>query len=242
MNDLPDHQVPFGPLDLSLGDLKAFIEATTSEALKTPETTQAETSSSAAVEQKWRLFEKRLTYAWNFFDFHAKQRMTMFNYFLILVGFVISAYATLLKDGYCLASTFLAGVGAALALMFQFLDRRNEELVHVAESVLVSLESDVLFSGYKRNIMWPQRRRWLGRMEERPTIRQLGILLRQAADVEEADGVAGKKLGKSKYEHGMWLPRFQFSILLIFVVLAIFPWWHEITAFLSHHLHKFWGQ
>ncbi len=227
MNDLPDHQVPFGPLDLSLGDLKAFIEATESEALKTPETPKAETSSSATIEQKWRLFEKRLTYAWNFFDFHAKQRMTMFNFFLILVGFVVSAYATLLKDGYCLASTVLAVAGAIFACIFLLLDRRNEELVHIAEAVLVSLESDVLFAGYKRRISWPKRRRWYGKMDEKPRVRLLGILLRQAADESE------RKLGKSCYEHGTWLPVFQFCIILTFAVLARLPWVHEITVF--HH-------
>ena len=35
--------------------------------------------------------EVRFQYAWNWFEFHAKQRTTMFNYFLVSVGIFANA-------------------------------------------------------------------------------------------------------------------------------------------------------
>src|SRR6266700_6624273 len=143
MNDSSDNPTPKGSMDLSLNDLKAVKGV-----LPLP----------AEIELKWRLFEKRFDYAWDCFDFHAKQRMTMFNYFLIFVGFVITGYANLLKDGSYWISTALALVGPGLTVVFVVLERRNEELVNIAEDVLESLESDVLFDEYEREILWPHRR------------------------------------------------------------------------------------
>ena len=169
------------------------------------------------IELKRWLFEQRLTYAWNFFDFHAKQRMSMFNFFLIFVGFVISAYATLLKDGYCTVSSILAFTATVLTCFFIRLERRNEELVFIAEDVLTSLECDVLFEGYNREVVWPHRRSWwLGQMNKKQELKPSGIFRRQ----KEED----KEFKPSKNEHGKWLPRFQIAIVVIFGILAVLPW------------------
>lgn len=186
---------------------------------------------------KW-LFERRLDYAQAFFDHHAKQRMSMFNFFLIFVAFVVSGYATLLKGDDCRIATVLALIAATLTVVFIFLDRRNEELVHITEDVLESLESGVLFSGYKGEIWWPRRREWWGRMKtgKQRESRQLGIFLRQRYDQE--DGMfEGKKLGRSRYEHGWWLPGFQCCIAIMFLLLAILPWVHGSMSFCQYALH-----
>lgn len=172
-------------------------------------------SQGKSAELKRWLFEQRFNYAWNFFDFHAKQRMSMFNYFLISVGFVMGTYFTLLKDGYCQGAAFLAVGGTVLTAIFLFLDRRNEELVHVAEAVLESLESDVLFTKYDREILWPMRRGF-ERMKEKRQKRPVGIFSREAADE--------KDIGRSWYRHGRWMPWFQLAIVVTFLVLSILPW------------------
>jgi len=135
----------------------------------------------------------------------------MFNFFLLFTGLFVNAYVTVFKENLYLLSTILALFGAALTVIFVFLERRNEELVHIAENVLESLESDVLFSEYNREIPWPRRRNWLGRMKgkDHRELRAIGILLRQI---------------KSQYSHGKWLPWFQYLIVLTFLFLAIFPW------------------
>ncbi len=163
------------------------------------------------IDNKWRLFEARYAYAWDYFDFHAKQRTTVFNFFLIVAGLFVNAYITAFKDvkpedGYVLM-TILAMAGALITVFFAFLDRRNEELVHIAEDVLESLETDVLFAGYERPVLFPRRRTLLGRMkiEKGRRSRKLGILMRQAID--DAD----EQVGRSKFSHGTWLPLLQYQ-------------------------------
>jgi hypothetical protein len=163
--------------------------------------------------KKW-LFEKRLEYARYFFDHHAKQRMTMLNFFLIFVGLTLSAYSSLVKDGQSNVASPLALFGALLTLVFVFLDRRNEELVHVAEDVLGTLENDVLFFGYNRDVEVPRRRK-LMRLNASSTRRPLGIFRRQGWDQ--------KDYKRSFYEHGTWVPVLQLALLALFVVLSFLP-------------------
>lgn len=181
--------------------------------------------------EKW-LFDKRLEYARFFFDHHAKQRMSMFNFFLVFLGLVLSAYATLFKDAHYVTAGFLGFIASILTLFFIFLERRNEELVHISEDVLESLESDALFCGYDRPILWP-RRRGLWRMKESESIkRPLGIFRRQTADkhgrirTKEGQFIEVEKCerGGSPYEHGIWMPAFQAVVLTVFVILCIAPW------------------
>ena len=37
-----------------------------------------------------------ISYAWNYFDFHAKQRIQMFNFFILIFGVMASAVGLLL--------------------------------------------------------------------------------------------------------------------------------------------------
>ena len=198
--------------------------------------------------QRW-LFERRLQYGVEFFKFHADQRMKMFQFFLVFVGLFAGAYATLLTKGYDFDSSLLGLIAAILTLFFLFLEHRNEELVHIAEDVLASLESDVLFARYERPIPWP-RRRSLWRMGPRAlTVRPGGIFRREAADIygEFRDGKEppkscpncsqGKeKDSRSKFEHGKWLPRLQLAILGLFVVLAVLPWLPPVFYWCGHSI------
>jgi hypothetical protein len=228
MNNVLPEDTP-GPLDLTLDELTILVGSNVKKEEKGVEQNSMPDKAKFAVEQKWRLFENRLKYAWDYFDFHARQRTTMFNFFLIFVGFVLNAYATVLKDGHFDIAVFVAIAGAILIPFFLMFDRRNEELVHVAEAVLSSLEKDVLFTGYERTVKWPMRRKWWGRMRDESTKAQLGILLRQTAD-EEALDASGKKLGKSKYEHGRLYPLFQVVIGVLFLGLALYVLVQKITV------------
>ncbi len=194
------HRTPIESPDLSFEELRDNVDVT-------------------QIENKWRLFEARQSYAWNYFDFHAKQRTTMFNFFLLFAGLFVNAYVTVFKEHFYPLLTLLALFGVAITVIFIFLERRNEELVHVAEDVLESLESDVLFAKYDRDILWPRRRDLWGRKKKASRLsRPLGILLRQTKDDSDS------RCGVSQYSHGTWLPRFQYFIGLGFLILAIFPW------------------
>jgi hypothetical protein len=183
------------PLDITLTDLE-------------------EAQDYKAIEHKWKLFESRLDYAWKYFDFHAKQRTTMFNFFLLFTGLVINGYIQLQKGKFFLLSIIVALAGASISIIFIFLDRRNEELVHIAEDVLESLEKDVMFPEYRRVVNYPNRRNIFGKIKACRKERPLGILLRQTKDKDE--------VGPSAYAHGYWLPVIQYIIAATFFILAIY--------------------
>jgi hypothetical protein len=222
---------PFGSMDLSLNDL---------EGAATP--APAPTSAAATLELKKWLFERRLDYGWNFFNLEADQRMKMFNFFLLFVGFIVAGYATLLANGCLLLSAALACIAGYLTWCFICLDRRNEELVHIAGDILGSLESDVLFTGYDRPILWPRRRGLSGKMDcesepWRPIERPVGIFRRENADnygnareqlvdkeYEPCPSVFLARDGRSPYEHGKYIPRLQKGVLALFLILALLPW------------------
>lgn len=158
---------------------------------------------------KW-LAERRFEYAWRYFEFHAGQRMTVFNFFILFSGILANAYGLLFRAGEHFAAGAVAFTAAVISLFFLFLEHRNEELVHLAEDNLRKLENDFLFRGFEAEIAWPRRRRWLFWWEPSSKVtRQLGILLRQDAD------------GPSPYSHGIWIPVIQFLIAAAFLAAAV---------------------
>jgi hypothetical protein len=166
------------------------------------------------IEHQWKLYTARFEYAWRYFDFHATQRTTMFNFFVVFSGFLITACVALFQKGddglLVIASVF----GTATTGFFVCLERRNEELVHIAEEVLRALEQDVLFKNLRRTIQWPKQRKWWGEMVQRPTEVPLGIFVRQDYDEVQKH--------KSVYEHGNWLPMVQYAIGLVYLLFILF--------------------
>jgi len=93
-----------------------------------------------------KLTELRLKYAYDYFSFHAKQRTTMFNFFMVAVGLIATAVAQSFKDG--MPKEVLIGllvIGAILTIAFIFLDRRNVQLLQIAGDVLREIEETTLF-------------------------------------------------------------------------------------------------
>ncbi len=84
-----------------------------------------------------------LEHAWRYFDLHAQQRMSLFNYFLIASGSVAAGLAaSLQRSG--LFQILGTGLGALLILIsfvFWKLDQRSAFLVKHAEEALTELES-----------------------------------------------------------------------------------------------------
>ena len=101
----------------------------------------------------------RITYAWNAWEFHARQRLSMFNYFLVIIGIVINGYLTAFKD------TTLKGVlpalcllGLIVCLVFFVIDCRNREMLYFADDFLKQSEK-ALFSSPSREQDGPMIRR-----------------------------------------------------------------------------------
>ncbi|MEA2355979.1 MAG: hypothetical protein QOD61_2108 [Solirubrobacteraceae bacterium] len=90
--------------------------------------------------EKEQRLETELTYAWNWFQYHAGQRLTAFNFFLVIVGVVAVAFTKALEQGWTVLGAVVAGLGALISIGFLFLDVRNEELVNCGRAALAELE------------------------------------------------------------------------------------------------------
>ena len=85
-----------------------------------------------------------LYYAWDHFAYHAQQRQTVFNFFLLLVGGCVAAYSSTMGHGggeYNYFRSFLGAVLALASLVFWRLDQRNARLVKISEDALKELEA-----------------------------------------------------------------------------------------------------
>ena len=83
------------------------------------------------------------TYAWNYFAFHADQRMKVFQFYLVVTAALIAGFVALVPkargDFARLPSCVCFGV-AFLTTMFALLDRRNAHLVKNGERALAHLD------------------------------------------------------------------------------------------------------
>lgn len=76
-------------------------------------------------------------FAWSWFQYHASQRLTSFNFFLIIVGLLLVGYAQAIDHSWNGFGAALWLLGALVAACFLALDIRNDELVQYG---LVALE------------------------------------------------------------------------------------------------------
>jgi hypothetical protein len=87
-----------------------------------------------------------LYYAWDHFAYHAGQRQTVFNFFLLLIGGCVAAYGSIMGESgvpYNYFRSFLGVVLALGSLVFWRLDQRNARLVKVSEDALKDLEAQM---------------------------------------------------------------------------------------------------
>ena len=79
-------------------------------------------------------------YAWRWFDLHAKQRVSMFNFFLLSVGALATAYGLLFREQLYVVAAVAAFMGVFVSLVSCLLDVRNHELVKMGEKALKGVE------------------------------------------------------------------------------------------------------
>ena len=97
------------------------------------------------------LAQTKFEYAWRYFAYHAKQRVTMFNFFLLGSGVIANAYGLLLRGESHLQAGGVALVGLLVCVIFFMLDIRNRQLVHLGEDALRRVEKDYLLSSEQVN-------------------------------------------------------------------------------------------
>ena len=91
------------------------------------------------------LLQLKLDYAWRWFALHAKQRVAMFNYFLVASGILANAYGLLLREQLWEAAIVAASIGCMVGLVSLGLDVRNRQLVKLGEELLTDVEEKYLF-------------------------------------------------------------------------------------------------
>ena len=90
--------------------------------------------------------QMKFEYAWRYFAYHAKQRVTMFNFFLVGSGIIGNAYGLLLRGESHLQAGGIALIGFLVCAVFLMLDVRNHQLVRLGEDALRRVEQDYLLS------------------------------------------------------------------------------------------------
>lgn len=85
-------------------------------------------------------FAPALTYAWNWFSYHANQRLMAFHYFLIIVGILATGYVTCLDKRLYLMQVVIGLAGVLVSIAFLALDIRNTVLVDDGRDALRKLE------------------------------------------------------------------------------------------------------
>lgn len=83
-----------------------------------------------------------LEHAWNYFQLHAAQRITVFNFFVATSGLLVAALVFALRGGAETATlSMAAGVGlVALSFVFWKLDGRVSAMIKVSEAVIMKIE------------------------------------------------------------------------------------------------------
>jgi hypothetical protein len=86
--------------------------------------------------------EAKLNYAWAWFNYHASQRLTAFNFFLVLIGLLLVTYAQAVHNDWVAVGTAVAALGALVSVGFWALDVRNQELITCGVKALRELEDE----------------------------------------------------------------------------------------------------
>ena len=89
--------------------------------------------------------QARLDIGWKWFDFHAKQRTTIFNFFLLITGIILNAYVLAIRECLYQIAIALSVFGILQAIVFFLFDIRNRQLTAHAENVIEMVERTHLF-------------------------------------------------------------------------------------------------
>lgn len=91
---------------------------------------------------------ERLDLAWKYFDLHAKQRISLFNFFVLFSGLLTTGYVASIKESHIpLWLPFSIGVLQVFtSYVFYALDERNKNLTRHAEEAIKEIESSTSIS------------------------------------------------------------------------------------------------
>jgi hypothetical protein len=83
-----------------------------------------------------KLQQTALDHAWNWWKYHAEQRITLIRFFIITLGGVAAAVGWAYQRHEYLLCFFISAFGALLSFCFLRLDARTSDLVRIGETAL----------------------------------------------------------------------------------------------------------
>jgi hypothetical protein len=92
-----------------------------------------------------KLLERRLDYAWKYFESASAKRMQFVNFYVLLVGVLANAYLLAINQNRYLVAAAVCAFAVLCSVTFMMLDHRMLVFVNRAISVLETLEREVLF-------------------------------------------------------------------------------------------------
>jgi hypothetical protein len=141
----------------------------------------------------------RFDYAWKWFDFQAKQRMQLFNFFLIITGILASAYISAYEKRLFSMSIAVGLIGTLQAFGFLAFDVRSRELTRYAEDVLERIEQNQLFTK--------------SFTDDGPL---LGFML-QEKNAKMREGATGRGIWKTLLKMKVWIRLIEIVVGLVFL-------------------------
>ena len=158
-------------------------------------------------------FQKlRLEFAWRHFEFHARQRTIMFNFFILLLPLLLAGFFYFVKDGSIQTTnnprfaTLVAVIGAILSGIFGLLDVRNRQLYQVSQDNLRLLENDFLYAQEYSPLRYKTK---------------LGDEVRFHGIITEEQARYGQGTYNSIVKHKFLMPALYMLAFLVFVFLGL---------------------
>jgi len=86
-------------------------------------------------------------YAWRWFESSAKQRMTMFYYYLIMVGILTNAWVLAYDKRLLAVTVAISLLGIVTSVAAICFDVRNRRMAKAGEDILERLELEAIYNG-----------------------------------------------------------------------------------------------
>jgi hypothetical protein len=77
-----------------------------------------------------------LNHAWDWFKYHAEQRMTMIRFSMTVIGATAAGVGYLIKENRPFLAVLLSAFGAAAGCCFMRMDQRTADLIKIGETGL----------------------------------------------------------------------------------------------------------
>lgn len=94
------------------------------------------------------MIQRSMDHAWRYFELHAQQRMTVFNFYLAISGLIAAGIGICLQQGagFSVLVSMLGGVLSFVSLLFWKLDQRVTEMIKKSEAALRVIEQESIIS------------------------------------------------------------------------------------------------